>query len=84
MFKFGTNYGMWQGMLRSSKIPFALITPQKWMKTILDSGSKQPAHRFDFAYRNWPDAPLLGPKGGKRYGVADACCLADLARRMHT
>jgi len=81
MFKFGTNYGMWQGMLRSNGIPFSLITPQRWMKEILDSGSREPDHRFDYALRHWPTAPLFGPKGGKRKGVADGCIIADYARR---
>lgn len=34
-FSFGENFGMWQGLLRGLKVPYALITPQKWQK-ILD------------------------------------------------
>lgn len=31
-FKFGANYGMWQGILSSLNIDYELVTPQKWQK----------------------------------------------------
>ena len=31
-FKFGTNYGMWIGILASNKIPYTEVVPQVWMK----------------------------------------------------
>tara|TARA_R100001463_G_scaffold6332_1_gene20838 strand:+ start:3373 stop:3711 length:339 start_codon:yes stop_codon:yes gene_type:complete len=31
-FKFGNNYGQWQGILSALKIPYILVSPQKWMK----------------------------------------------------
>jgi len=31
-FKFGMNYGIWQGILSSLNIQYELITPQKWQK----------------------------------------------------
>ena len=31
-FHFGENYGRWQGVLESHKIPINYITPKKWMK----------------------------------------------------
>ncbi len=34
-FTFGVNFGLWQGILLGTNIPYALITPQKWQK-ILD------------------------------------------------
>jgi hypothetical protein len=36
VFTFGVSYGIWQGMLENYKIPFELVTPQKWQKTVLD------------------------------------------------
>ena len=32
MFTFGSNYGMWLGILASLKIPYLEVTPSKWMK----------------------------------------------------
>jgi hypothetical protein len=31
-FKFGMNFGMWQGILSSFNIEVVLVTPQKWQK----------------------------------------------------
>lgn len=33
-FKFGENFGMIQGVLSALYIPYVLITPQSWMKSI--------------------------------------------------
>ena len=32
LFSFGENYGRWQGVLESHKVPINYITPKKWMK----------------------------------------------------
>ena len=32
LFKFGTNYGKWLGILGAYKVPTTLVYPQKWMK----------------------------------------------------
>ena len=32
LFKFGTNYGKWLGILGAFKVPTTLVSPQKWMK----------------------------------------------------
>ena len=31
-FKFGNNFGQWQGILSSMCIPYIEVSPQKWMK----------------------------------------------------
>ena len=33
-FKFGTNYGIWQGLLAANKIETKFIAPQVWMKSL--------------------------------------------------
>jgi len=77
-FKFGTNYGWWQGVLEAHSIPYALITPQRWMKSdVLDSGDRSKKHRLECARRKWPAAPLSRVKDS---GVADALLLAEYAR----
>ncbi len=81
MFKFGTNFGWWQGVMDALEIPYELITPQRWMKTVLDSGDRKPEHRMEFARRRWPDVSL---KRKKDSGVVDALCLAEYARLRST
>ena len=34
VFKFGTNYGIWQGLLAANKIETKFIAPQVWMKSL--------------------------------------------------
>jgi len=31
-FKFGTNYGVWMGILESNNIEYELVMPRKWQK----------------------------------------------------
>ena len=83
MFTFGTNFGEWRGMLLSNQISFDQIHPTRWMKAVLDSGKREPLHRLEYALHHWSNAPLYGPKGGKRYGIADALCMAECARQIY-
>ena len=36
MFTFGQNFGHWLGTLEILKIPYGLVTPQRWQKEVLD------------------------------------------------
>ncbi len=82
IFSFGTNYGIWQGILASRSIPFELVTPQKWQKAVL---SCKPAkgqtkdHVFEWARRRWPKAELTTAKGRRRFEISDALGLAFYA-----
>ena len=40
-FKFGMNFGIWQGILESLNIETVLVTPQKWQKELELSKNKQ-------------------------------------------
>lgn len=40
-FKFGMNFGIWQGILESLNIETILVTPQKWQKDLELSKNKQ-------------------------------------------
>ena len=31
-FKFGTNYGLWLGILETLRIPYVKVSPQRWMR----------------------------------------------------
>ncbi len=75
MFKFGANYGIWRGILAANEIPFLLPSPQQWQKGMLHK--KQDEHpKMAAAARLFPQAPLYGPKGGRKEGRADALLIA--------
>lgn len=89
MFNFGTNYGIWQGILSCLSIPYKLITPQKWQKGILykTDGNDKDMCSINAAFRLFPDAAdfIIGPKGkrnkAQKSGRADALMIAYCARR---
>ena len=80
MFVFGTNYGIWQGILAAFQIPFIIPTPQAWQKGVISKAKdKKPA--LAAASRMFPTAELYGPRGGGKDGRADALLIADFLRR---
>tara|TARA_E500000305_G_scaffold27252_1_gene20847 strand:+ start:132 stop:656 length:525 start_codon:yes stop_codon:yes gene_type:complete len=40
-FKFGTNYGIWKGLLLGMQIDYKLVAPQVWMKSLPLSKNKK-------------------------------------------
>ena len=74
-FKFGTNFGIWQGRLQALEIPFIFVTPQKWQKVVFDSMTKgdRKAMSLDLARRLFPWADL---RLKKHHGRAEALLLA--------
>ena len=79
-FKFGANFGEWQGIIKALQIPFELITPQKWQKSIFDSMPKgdRKTMSLDLARRLFPGADL---RLKKHHGRADALLIAEYLRR---
>jgi len=83
MFTYGTNYGFWRGILAANKIPFILPTPQMWQKGVISKAEdKKPA--ISAAARMFPDADIIGPRGGAKDGRADALLIADYCRRQYS
>ena len=81
MFKFGTNFGIWKGILAAFMIPFEEVRPQAWQKGVISKAQdKKPA--LAAAGRMFPKAELTGPRGGGKDGRADALLIADYARRQ--
>jgi crossover junction endodeoxyribonuclease RuvC len=39
-FKFGVNFGIWQGILAALNIKFQMVTPQKWKRAMLGKPMK--------------------------------------------
>jgi len=57
-FKFGVNFGQWQMALTALKVPYVIITPQRWRK-VLDSSVPAKPEKEDlrqFALRRFPEA----------------------------
>jgi len=80
VFKFGCNFGMIQGVLSALKIPYQLITPQKWQKgLIVPSDGKDTKERsLTVARRMFPVINWLSRK--KDHNRSDALLMAHKAR----
>ena len=68
-FKFGKSFGFLLGLLTGMKIPYALVTPQKWQKEMqcLTHGDKNVSKAA--AQRLWPDRKWT-------HAIADAALIA--------
>lgn len=72
-FRFGKGFGIWLGILGTLQIPYTLITPQRWKKTMLDGmGKDKDASRFR-AIQLFPHQPLALKW---HHGRADALLIA--------
>lgn len=82
-FKFGTNYGVWRGILAALRVPFELVRPQLWKRDLVkpsDAAAKKSAEIISAA-RLFPSASLFGPRGGAYDGRAEALLIAEWLRR---
>ena len=81
-FNFGYNFGMLEGFLIGSGIPYDRVTPQKWQKgyglyklpweTNTDKKNRHKAR----AQKRFPDLKIT-------HATADALLIAEYARRTH-
>ncbi|SME89277.1 hypothetical protein [Desulfovibrio gilichinskyi] len=78
-FKFGENFGIYQGLLLAHMLAFETVTPQSWMKSysIVKKGPNDKPS-LTVARQMFPSAPL---KLKKHDGRADALLLAEHIRR---
>jgi len=79
-FKFGTNFGIWQGRLEALQIPFVFVTPRKWQKEVFDSMAQgdRKEMSLNLARRLFPWADL---RLKKHHSRADALLIAEWLRR---
>lgn len=75
-FKFGTNFGIWRGILAALEIPFVLVKPQTWKKEF-GLIKKDKLESLYAARRRWPEVELHLKK---HHGRADALWMAEYAR----
>lgn len=82
MFSFGENFGMWEMWLIMKRWPHMLVPPQTWMKGFLSKGDGATTKQRTVAaaQKLYPEAELVGPKGGFKDGRADAALMAWYAR----
>jgi crossover junction endodeoxyribonuclease RuvC len=75
MFKFGMNYGLWQGFLTSTKIPFQRVYPLKWQTAMScrTGGNKNISKAR---------AQELFPHLKITHAIADALLIAEYGRRQ--
>lgn len=79
-FKFGANYGAWQGILCALGIPFVTVTPAQWQKAMLDAGTGETkARSLSMARRLFPMVDLSAKADD---GKADALHLARWAKKF--
>lgn len=81
MFKFGENFGFIQGLLTANRIPFELVTPQKWKKEFQITGDKNSS--IAVCKRLFPDVSLRPTDRHRKDhdGMAEALLMACYAQR---
>jgi crossover junction endodeoxyribonuclease RuvC len=86
-FNFGMGYGMWLGILAALRIPYTLVTPNRWKKEMMAGMGKEKEASCVRAAQLFPHASerLQRPKrgGGTVYldGRGDALLLAALCKK---
>ena len=81
-FKFGMGYGQVIGMCQTLKLPFALVTPQKWKGVVLTGTAKDKDAAVAYCRREFPAVNLIPERCRVPHdGIADALCIAEYGRR---
>lgn len=84
-FKFGMGFGLVIGVCEALGIPYRLVTPQAWKKTVLAGTAKDKDAAVAFVRRAYPSIDLTpGRKRVPHDGMADAVCLAEYGRQLMT
>lgn len=80
-FRFGTNFGFWQGTLAGIEIPFKLIAPQTWRKGLFkkSDGTTTKKKSLAVARRMFPDSEYFLRE--KDHDRAEAMLIAYQAER---
>ena len=81
MFHFGENFGFIQGLLIANRIPYELVTPQKWKKEFSVTADKNGS--IMVCKRLFPEVSLLPTARCRKDndGMAEAVLMAEYARR---
>lgn len=76
VFSFGTNYGFWRGLLTALKIPYEIVTPGTWQRSLkcLSKGNKNITKA---------KAQQLFPASKITHAIADSLLIAEFGRRIN-
>lgn len=82
-FNFGVNFGFIQGVLKAYKIPYELVTPQKWKKEFSCTSDKNTS--IEVCKRLFPKVNLKVTDRCKKDhdGMAEALLIAEYGRRHY-
>ncbi len=81
MFKFGENFGIYQGILSAFSIPFFLVTPRNWQKGMLPNSDETTKKRsLRHARQLYPSIATKFLKRQKDHNRADAILIATYAK----
>ena len=81
MFEFGRGYGIWLGLLGALEVPYQIVHPATWTKTMLKGAPGEGKERAYLVARKL--FPKWQPKKKKEQQLADALLLAEYARRIN-
>lgn len=78
---FAENFSMWKTLLIVNRIPFELVTPQRWMKGLIvkSDHAKKKKRGLTVCRRKWPGDAFF--KLEKHDGRADAALMAVHIKR---
>ena len=79
MFTFGTNYGIWLGLLAAYHIPYRQVTPSKWIKSFGAMPKARPERKNHLKHLAQQRNPELKPT----LATADAILLAHYCMDTH-
>lgn len=84
MFRFGFGCGLWEGILAALRLPYIIVHPKTWQKTVCAglSGDTK-ARALQAVNSRLPKLDLRKSERSKKphQGMADAVCLALFARK---
>lgn len=78
------GYGVWRGLLAAYGIPYDVVRPQVWKRTVGLPQKADKAASVALASRLFPrlSDQLVGPRGGLIDGLAEALLIAEHRRRV--
>ncbi len=84
-FKLGFGLGLWEGILTALKVPYTMVSPQRWQKTILCDFNRDIIKQASvmYAQKIWPQERWMATERSRvpDNNLTDAACLAMYARK---